>query len=151
MIEDKLKKLGFELPPVPQPVASYVPAMQAGNLVFTSGQLPLRNGEMVYRGRVGEDVSTEEGQEAARLCVLNCLAAIKGLIGNLENVVQVVKVTGFVNSAPGFSEQPRVINGASDLLQEIYGENGRHARAAVGVAALPLNASVELEMVVAVK
>ena len=145
--EDRLKDLGYEIPAVPRPAGSYVPAARAGALLFTAGQLPLREGRLTYTGKVGSDVSTEEAKEAARLCAINALAAVKAEAG-LENVRRVVKVTGYVASAAGFNDQPGVVNGASELLGEIFGEKGLHARSAVGVAELPLDAPVEVELVV---
>ncbi len=146
-LEDHLKDLGYELPAVPRPAGSYVPAARAGALLFTAGQLPLREGRLTYTGKVGGDVSTEEAKEAARLCTINALAAVKAEAG-LENVRRIVKVTGYVASAAGFNDQPGVMNGASELLGEIFGERGLHARSAVGVAELPLDAPVEVELVV---
>ena len=146
---DRLRTLGLELPSVASPVGSYVPAVRAGDLVMTSGQLPLRDGALTHTGLVGSDVTPEEAQEAARLCALNALAAVDALIG-IDAVWSVVKVTGYVASAPGFTGQPAVLNGASDLLADVFGERGRHARAAVGVAALPLGAPVEVDLVVEV-
>lgn len=146
-LEDHLKDLGYELPAVPRPAGSYVPAARAGALLFTAGQLPLREGRLTYTGKVGGDVSTEEAKEAARLCAINALAAVKAEAG-LENVRRIVKVTGYVASAAGFNDQPGVMNGASELLGEIFGERGLHARSAVGVAELPLDAPVEVELVV---
>ncbi len=145
--EDRLKDLGYELPAVPRPAGSYVPAARAGTLLFTAGQLPFREGKLPYAGKVGGDVSAEEAKEAARLCAINALAAIKTEAG-LENVRRIVKVTGYVASAAGFNDQPGVMNGASELLSEVFGEKGLHARSAVGVAELPLDAPVEVELVV---
>ena len=144
---DRLRELGYELPSVPNPAGSYVPATSAGSLLFTAGQLPLEEGQMRLTGKVGNDVSVEEAKEAARLCALNALAAIAEA-GSLENVRRVVKVTGYVASAAGFNRQPEVINGASDFLGEVFGERGTHARSAVGVAELPLDAPVEVELIV---
>ncbi|MBE3588743.1 MAG: RidA family protein [Thermoanaerobacteraceae bacterium] len=151
MFEARLKELGIELPAVPRPVASYVPAVKTGRFVFTSGQIPFVNGELRYKGKVGGGLSEEDGYQAARVCVLNCLSAIKQVAGSLDNIERIVKVTGFVNSAPGFNRQPFVINGASDLLGEIFGEAGYHARSAVGVNELPLDAAVEVELIVKLK
>lgn len=148
--EQRLEELGLELPPVPKPAGSYIPATRAGNLVFTAGQMPFENGELRLTGKVGNEVSLEEAQGAARTCALNALAAAASEAGGLANVRRVVKVTGFVASAPGFNGQPQVINGASDLLGDVLGEAGLHARSAVGVAELPLNAPVEVEMIVEV-
>lgn len=145
--EQRLREMGIALPEAPRPVAAYVPAVQAGDLLFTSGQIPLRGGEMAYKGKVGRDLSEEDGYQAARLCALNCLAVARAALGSLDRVRRVVKVVGYVNSAPGFTAQPRVLNGASDLLQEVFGEAGRHARSAVGAPELPLDAAVEVEMV----
>ena len=144
----RLKDLGLELPPVPSPAGSYVPATQAGSFVFTAGQLPLRDGELLATGKVGEAVTPEEAQEAARLCALNALAAAAQRAGGLDNLRDVVKVTGFVASAPGFNGQPGVLNGASELLGEVFGDAGLHARSAVGVSELPLDSPVEVEIVV---
>ncbi len=145
--EAKLAALGLSLPEAPRPVAAYVPWVQSGNLLFTSGQIALKEGQVVYRGKVGVALTPEEGYAAARLCALNCLAVAKAALGSLDRIRRVVKVTGFVNSAPGFTGQPAVVNGASELLVEVFGEAGRHARAAVGAAELPLDSAVEVEMV----
>jgi len=146
--EARLTEMGIVLPAVPRPVAAYVPALAAGRIVYTSGQLPVAGGEVAYAGKVGLELSEEEGFQAARLCALNCLAALKSVAGSLDRVEQIVKLTGFVNSAPGFTRQPFVINGASEFLAEVFGDAGRHARSAVGVAELPLNAAVEIEMII---
>ncbi|MDQ4127559.1 MAG: RidA family protein [Actinomycetota bacterium] len=146
--ETRLRDLGLELPTVLSPVGAYVPATRAGNLIFTAGQLPFTDGELHATGKVGDGVSAEEAYEAARLCALNALAAAAAETGGLGGIDRIVKVTGFVASAPGFNGQPGVLNGASELLGEIFGEAGLHARSAVGVAELPLNAPVEVELVV---
>jgi enamine deaminase RidA (YjgF/YER057c/UK114 family) len=146
--ETRLRELGLELPAVPAPAGSYVPATRAGHLVFTAGQLPLRDGEIYKTGKVGDGVSPEEAYEAARLCALNALAAAAGVTGGLGRIDRIAKVTGFVASAPGFNGQPGVLNGASELLGEVFGEAGLHARSAVGVTELPLDAPVEVEIVV---
>lgn len=151
MIEEKIKQLGFELPEVARPLAAYIPAKKVGNLVMTSGQVPIVKGEMKFVGKVGKDLSEEDGQKAAQVCALNCLAAIKSVIGSLDDIEEVVKLTVFVNSADGFTAQPKVANGASELVGKIFGDNGLHARSAVGVSELPLNAAVEIEMIVRVK
>lgn len=148
MYEAKLKEMGINLPKAPKPVASYVAAVQADKFIYTSGQLPFIEGELKYKGKVGKDISESDGYEAARICVINCLGAVRDLAGSLDQVEKIVKLTGFVNSAGSFTNQPKVMNGASDLLGEIFGEAGRHARAAVGVSELPLNAPVEVEMIV---
>jgi enamine deaminase RidA (YjgF/YER057c/UK114 family) len=149
-IELKIKELGILLPEAPKPVAAYIPAKQSGKLVFTAGQLPMVQGELISKGLLGQDVEIEEANKAARICTLNALAAIKGVIGDLDRIKQVVRVVGYVASVPTFTQQPAVVNGASELLLEIFGENGKHARSAVGMAVLPLNASVEIELTVEV-
>ncbi len=150
-VEKRLEKLGIELPKVPKPIAEYIPAKQSGNMVFTSGQGPIQDGVFVHIGKLGREVSLEEGYEAARVCAINALAAIKSVIGSLDNIEEVVNVRGFVNSMPDFLEQPKVINGASELLVEIFGKKGRHSRSALGTSVLPDDIPVELEMVVRVK
>jgi len=146
---ERLAELGLALPPVVPPVAAYVPAVRTGDLVFTSGQLPMAGGELGAVGKVGAQVTAERAKELARLCALNALAAVDVLVG-LDHVVRVVKVVGFVASTAEFTGQPGVVNGASELLAEVFGEAGQHARSAVGVAALPLDAPVEVELVVEV-
>ena len=143
----RLSELGITIPAVAKPVAAYVPAMASGNLLFTAGQLPFVDGSLVKTGKVGAEVTASEGAELARICVLNALAAAQSVLGSLESVTRVVKVNGYVASAPDFIGQPQVLNGASELLAEIFGEKGQHARAAVGVAVLPLDAPVEVELV----
>ncbi|MDK4258051.1 RidA family protein [Corynebacterium propinquum] len=146
-IKDRLAELGITLPEVAKPLAAYVPAKRVGNQVWTSGQLPLVDGQLPITGLVGDEVSAEEAYSAARTCALNALAAVDAEVG-LDNVASISKLVGFVASAPGFYEQPSVVNGASELVGEIFGDEGVHVRSAVGVAALPKNASVEVEMVV---
>jgi enamine deaminase RidA (YjgF/YER057c/UK114 family) len=146
----RLSELGITLPPVAVPVAAYVPAVRTGSLVYTSGQLPFAGGELPATGKVGAEVSPEEAKRHARTCVLNALAAVDALVG-VDSIVRVVKVVGFVASAEGFTGQPAVVNGASELLGEIFGEAGVHARSAVGVAELPLGAPVEVELIVEVQ
>jgi enamine deaminase RidA (YjgF/YER057c/UK114 family) len=149
--QDKLKAFESTLPTPAQPIGSYVPVVQVGNVLFTSGALPVKDGKLEHTGAVGSySVSLEKGREAARLCAINCLGNLRAYLGGLDRIKRIIKLTGFVNSAPVFYEQPAVINGASDLLVELFGEQGRHARSAVGVSALPMNASVELEMIVEV-
>jgi enamine deaminase RidA (YjgF/YER057c/UK114 family) len=150
-IESQLFNLGLNLPDAPKPVAAYIPAKQTGNLVFTAGQLPMVNGELISKGLLGQDVEIDEANKAARICTLNALAAIKSVIGDLDRIKQIVRVVGYVASVPTFTQQPAVVNGASELLLEIFGENGKHARSAVGMAVLPLNASVEIELTVEVE
>ena len=145
----RLAELGIALPAVVAPLAAYVPAVRSGTLVFTSGQVPMVDGVLARTGKVGDTVSPEDAAELARICALNALAAVDALVG-LDSVVRVVKVVGFVASAPDFTGQPAVINGASGLLGEIFGDAGVHARSAVGVAVLPLDAPVEVELVVEV-
>jgi enamine deaminase RidA (YjgF/YER057c/UK114 family) len=145
----RLKELGIELPEVAKPLASYVPAVRSGNLVYTSGQLPMQAGKLAATGKLGDDVTPEQGKVLARICTLNALAAVDSLVG-IDSVAQVVKVVGFVASAPGFNGQPGVVNGASHLLAEVFGDHGSHARSAVGVAELPLDSPVEVELVVEV-
>lgn len=146
---ERLAELGLTLPPVATPVAAYVPAVRSGAQVLTSGQLPMVDGALAATGKVGAEVTPEDGAALARTCALNALAAVDSLVG-IDNVVRVVKVVGFVASAPGFTGQPSVVNGASELLGDVFGEAGRHARSAVGVAELPLGAPVEVELTVEV-
>jgi enamine deaminase RidA (YjgF/YER057c/UK114 family) len=149
-IEARLQELGLKLPTPPKPVAAYVPAVLHGGLLYISGQLPMVDGQLSCTGHVGQDVSLEAAQAAARTCTLNALAIAQDVLGDLDRITQVIKVGGFVSSSPGFTDHPKVINGCSELLGEIFGEAGRHARAAVGVSALPLGAAVEIEFVMAV-
>jgi enamine deaminase RidA (YjgF/YER057c/UK114 family) len=146
---ERLKELGLTLPPVSAPAGSYIPAKVSGSLVFTAGQVPFVDGKLPQTGKVGAEVTAEEARDLARICVLNALAAVDALVG-IDNVKGVVKVVGFVASAPGFGGQPGVINGASDLLAEVFGDSGAHARSAVGVAELPIDAPVEVELIVEV-
>jgi enamine deaminase RidA (YjgF/YER057c/UK114 family) len=148
-VSARLAELGIELPPVAAPVAAYLPAVRTGSLVYTSGQLPSIGGKLPEVGKVGADVTAEQAAGHARTCALNALAAVHALVG-IDSVVRVVKVVGFVASAPGFTGQPAVVNGASELLGQVFGEAGQHARSAVGVSELPLNAPVEVELIVEV-
>lgn len=150
-VEERLKELGIELPPVAKPVAAYVPAVQAGKWVYISGQLPFRQGKLEKIGKVGKDITLEEAYAEAKQCAVNCIAALNSVAGDLDNVEKIVKVSGFVASAPGFNDQPKVVNGASELLGQVFGDAGKHARAAVGVAELPLNAPVEVELIALLK
>jgi len=150
-IEKQMVALGLTLPDTPKPVAAYVPAVKTEDFVFTSGQLPLVKGELKYKGKLGKDVTLEQGKAAAKICALNALAAAKSVLGDLDRIEQVVKVVGFVNSASEFVDQPAVINGASELLKEIFDDKGAHARSAVGVAELPFGAAVEVEMIFKIK
>lgn len=150
-IEAKLAEMDLTLPSPPKPVAAYIPSVLHQGILYISGQLPMRNGQLAYLGKVGQDVSLEQAYEAARLCTLNALSIAKDHLGDLDRIVRIIKVGGFVASAEGFFDQPKVINGASEFLGELLGEKGRHARAAVGVNALPLNAAVEVEFIIAVQ
>ena len=150
-IEDKLKEMGLELPAVARPLAAYVPAVQCGGFVYTSGQLPLVKGELAYRGKVGRDCTEEDARAAAKICALNCLAAVRDLIGPLDRIERIVKLVGFVNCVDSFAMQPKVMNGASEFLSELFGDKGQHARSAVGTNALPLDSPVEVELVVKIK
>lgn len=145
--EAKLKELGITLPEAPKPVAAYVPFVKSGDLVFTSGQITFENGAVKYKGKIGKDLTPEEGYEAARLCAINTLAVLKAAAGSLDKVLQIVRVGVFVNSADGFTGQPAVANGASELYVQVFGEAGRHARSAVGSPELPLDTAVEVEVV----
>ena len=149
-IEEKLAAMGVTLPPSRPPVANYVRAVQTGNLLFVSGHTPTREGQDLYPGKLGREVTTEQGYEAARQVAINLLGSVREALGDLDRVGRIVKLLGMVNSADDFTEQPRVINGASDFLVEVFGERGRHARSAVGMGQLPGNASVEIEMIVEV-
>lgn len=146
-VSSRLAEFGIELPDVVAPLAAYVPAVRTGNLVYTAGQLPIQAGDLLATGKVGAEITPEQGKELARVCGLNALAAVHALVG-IDSVVRVVKVVGFVASAPGFNGQPGVVNGASELFGEIFGEAGAHARSAVGVSELPRNAPVEVEIIV---
>jgi len=147
----RLAALGLSLPPVTTPLAAYVPAVRSGNLVYTAGQLPVVEGQLLSTGKVGAEVGAVEAAALARTCALNALAAAATQAGGLESIKRIVKVTGFVASAPDFTGQPQVVNGASELLLEVFGEAGRHARSAVGTAVLPLDAPVEVELIVEVR
>ncbi len=150
MIEEKIKELGYTVPEAPKPLAAYIPVTRVDNLVFTAGQLPMVDGKLIAEGKLGAEVSGEVGGKAAEICALNCLSVIKSEIGDLENIEQIVKVTVFVNSADGFTAQPQVANGASEFLVNVFGDAGKHVRSAVGVNELPINAPVEIEMIVKV-
>jgi enamine deaminase RidA (YjgF/YER057c/UK114 family) len=149
--EKKLEDLGIKLATPAKPMAAYVPAVRIGDLVYTSGHGPNVAGRGEYRGKVGKDFTVEQGYEAARNCAINCLASVRELIGDLDKVDRVVKLLGFVNSADGFNQQPKVVNGASELLLEVFGKRGAHARSAVGIKELPNNIAVEIEMILSVK
>ncbi len=149
-IEEKLAQMGITLGDPGKPVAAYVPAVQTGNLIFVSGQIPRKDGKIIT-GRLGESISIEDAYEAARLCGISCLAVIKSMVGDLDRVKKIVKVTGYVNSVPESGDQPKVVNGASELFVEVFGEKGMHARAAIGHSGLPLNVPVEVEVIVEVE
>ena len=149
--EQRLSEKGLELPPKPSPLAQYVSTVRTGNLVFVAGHGTNKDGQLVYRGKLGQDVDVETGYQAAQLVALNMLASLKAEIGDLDRVKRIVKLLGMVNCTPDFGQQPEVINGASDLLVHVFGERGRHARSAVGMASLPRGISVEIEMIVEVE
>jgi enamine deaminase RidA (YjgF/YER057c/UK114 family) len=146
--EERLEAMGFAVPEVAKPVAAYIPAVRSGSHVFTSGQLPMRDGQLIHAGKVGGEVTTEEAVECARQCALNALAAVRAEVGELSGVKRIVKVVAFVASTPDFTGQPGVANGASELFGEVFGDRGQHARSAVGVPVLPLDAPVEVELIV---
>lgn len=150
-IEERLSELGLSLPEVPAPVAAYVPAVRVGNWVYVSGQTPFRDGELRVKGKVGGEVTLEEAYEEAKQCALNIMAVVKSAAGSLDNVERIVKVVGFVAVTPDFTDAPKVVNGASELFVQVFGDKGKHARSAVGVCALPLDCCVEVEAVVLLK
>ena len=150
-IEKKLEEMGYSLPPTPTPAGAYIPLRRTGNLVYISGQGSMVEGELKYAGKVGSDVTEEEGYEASRISVINLLSILKSAIGDLDKVVQVINLHGFVNSAPGFVRQPMVINGASEFLVDLFGEKGRHSRCALSCNELPFDTPVEIEMIVEVE
>ena len=147
MIEEKLESLGILLPTPPKPAGSYIPVVRTGNLVFVSGQIPMKDGLVQFKGQVPTSISVEEAQKAARLCMINVLAQLKAELGTLDKISRIVRVSGFVSSSSEFYEHPKIINIASDLLYEIFGEKGKHTRIAVGVASLPLNSAVEIDLI----
>ncbi|HSN05032.1 MAG TPA: RidA family protein, partial [Nitrospira sp.] len=149
-IDAKLKRLNLELPAAPKPVANYVPVVRAGDLLFLSGVLPSRDGQLIMTGKLGQGLSIEQGMDAAKVAALNALAIIQGEVGSLDNVRRIVKMVGHIASAPGFTDQPQVLNGASDLFVALFGDAGKHARVAVGAAELPRQAPVEIELIVQV-
>jgi enamine deaminase RidA (YjgF/YER057c/UK114 family) len=148
MIEDRLKQLNITLPIPPKPAGSYIPVVTSGNLAFVSGQIPMQDGKVIHTGKVPSEKSIEEAQAAAKLCAINLLAQLQANLGSLDKITKIVRVSGFVNCTPEFSEHPKVINAASDLFYEIFGEKGKHSRIAVGVSSLPLNSTVEIDMTV---
>ncbi len=147
MIEEKLAALDIVLPTPPKPAGSYTPVVKTGNLIFVSGQIPIKEGKVIFQGKVPINVSIDDAQKAAKLCIINVLAQLKAELGTLDKVRRIVRISGFVNSSQDFTDQPKVINAASDLLFEIFGENGKHSRIAVGVASLPLNSTVEIDLI----
>ncbi len=149
--EQRVAELGIQLPELPKPIAAYVLWVQSGSLLYTSGMGPLSGGRFAYQGKVGAELSVDEGRDAARLCMLNLLSIVREALGTLDKVERVIKLLGFVASAPGFGQQPEVLNGASELLEAIWGEGGWHARSAIGVNELPRNIPVEIEMIVEVR
>jgi len=149
--EERAKSVGITIPQAATPLGAYVLAVQGGTLLFTAGQGPVKDGVPVLKGKVGRDLTLEQGYEAAKLSAVNCLAAAKAFLGSLDRIERVVKVNGYVNSAPGFTDQAKIMNGASDLLVQIFGENGRHARTSIGVSELPLDIAVEVELVLSCK
>lgn len=149
--EKKVQELGLTLPEPPKPVAAYVPGVKVDKYIYTAGQIPFVNGELKYKGKAGKDVNVDDAYEAAKICAINCLSIVKSLAGSLDNVEKIVKVVGFVNSAEGFTDQPKAINGASELIGDIFGEAGAHARSAVGVSELPMGATCEVELIVKLK
>jgi len=150
-VDERLAQLGLSLPEAAKPLASYVPALQTGHFVYTSGQLPTRGGVLAYEGTIGLDLTEDDGYEAAKIACLNALAAIKTVIDDLDRVAHIVRVNGYVASADGFTDQPTVVNGASDLLLELFGHAGRHTRSAVGVYQLPLGAPVEIDVIAEIR
>ena len=150
MIEEKIKSIGIKLPNPPSPAGSYIPVVKSGNLLYVSGQIPMEDGKVVFTGKVS-DANIETAQKSARICAINILAQLKKELGDLEKISKIVRISGFVNSVPEFTQQPKVINAASDLLYEIFGECGKHSRIAVGVASLPLNSMTEIDAIVEMK
>ena len=148
MIEDRLRQLSIEIPTPPNPAGSYIPVVTTGNLAFVSGQIPMKDGKVIVEGKVPEKQSLDSAREAAKICIINGLAQLKANLGSLDKITKFVRISGFVNSSQDFTEQPKVINAASDLLVEIFGDMAKHSRIAVGVASLPLNSTVEIDMIV---
>ncbi|MBI2642752.1 MAG: RidA family protein [Nitrosarchaeum sp.] len=150
MIEEKIKSIGIKLPNPPSPAGSYIPVVKSGNLLYVSGQIPMEDGKVVFTGKVS-DTNIETAQKSARICAINILAQLKKELGDLEKISRIVRLSGFVNSGPEFTQQPKVINAASDLFYEIFGECGKHSRIAVGVSSLPLNSMTEIDAIVEIK
>ena len=150
MIEEKIKTIGIKLPNPPSPAGSYIPVVKSGNLLYVSGQIPMEDGKVVFTGKVS-DTNIETAQKSARICAINILAQLKKELGDLEKISRIIRLSGFVNSGPEFTQQPKVINAASDLFYEIFGEGGKHSRIAVGVSSLPLNSMTEIDAIVEIK
>jgi len=148
MIEEKIKSLNITLPTPPKPAGSYIPVVRTGNLAYVSGQIPIKDGKVQYQGKVPTNISIEDAQKAANLCIINVLAQLRAELGTLDKISRIVRVSGFVNSSPDFTDQPKIINAASNLLFEIFGQKGQHSRIAIGVASLPLNSSIEIDAIV---
>jgi enamine deaminase RidA (YjgF/YER057c/UK114 family) len=151
MINEKLAEIGLVIPDAPTPLAAYIPGLIVGNLLFTSGQVALKDGAIVYKGKVGGNLSDEEGIAAARICAVNCLAVAKKILGDLTKIERIVKLTVFVNCKEGYANEPKIANGASELMVELFGEMGKHTRSAVGVSGLPLDSAVEIEMIALIR
>ncbi len=151
MFEQKLKEMNIEIPEAPKPLAAYIPAVKDGKLVYTAGQLPFVKGELKYKGKVGKDISEDDAQKAAQICAINCLSVIKSVIGTLDDLESIIKVTVFVNSSEDFTGHPKIANGASEFLVNVFGDAGKHVRSAVGVSQLPMGAPVEIEIIAKVK
>ena len=151
MLDEKIKSLGITIPEPVEPIAGHVPAVKIGDIIYTSGQIPIVDGLLRHKGKIGLNLSEKDGYEAAKICCINCLSAIKGIVDSLDEIERVIKITGYVNSAPGFIGQSKVINGASDLLDKIFEESGQHVRTVIGVYELPINAAVEVDMIVKLK
>ena len=151
MIEEKLKEIGIKLPDPPSPAGSYIPVVISKNIAYVSGQIPIKSGEVSFTGKVPVEQSIENAQNAAKLCIINALAQLKSQLGSLDKISKILRVSGFVNSTPNFSEHPQVINAASDLLYQIFGDTGKHTRTAIGVNSLPLNSTVEIDMIVEIE
>ena len=150
-VENRIKEMGLEIPPCPVPVAAYVPAVEIANFVYASGQTPTLDGKLMYKGKLGREMTVEQGYEASKLAALRVISELKAAVGDLDRIERIVKVTGYVNSAEGFADQPKVVNGASELIRNVFGEKGEHARVAFGVAALPDDAAVEIDLIAYVK
>ena len=148
MILHKLKEVGITLPNPPNPAGSYIPVVTTGNLAFVSGQIPIQDGEVKFTGKIPDEQTIESAQEAAKLCIINGLAQLNAFFGTLENITKIIRISGFVNSSPDFTDQPKIINAASDLLFKIFGDNGKHSRIAISAGSLPLNATIEIDMIV---